>query len=400
MNAANTRPAIPQELLDNIIDNLHDNRKSLAACSLVSRTWLACSHYHLFYTITFGKDDFLPYSKTIRLLESSRSIRGHIRVLQIWSVATCVAPETLARVLDMFANLHTLRMYGTTCKVVEGAPAQWQRTAKLRRLELGGFDALRAEIVNTLAFFCRVPVGELLVTDWEVLPISLHQALHQILPAATMDHLLHDWSVDSVVFSHNVSGVALDLVRTACVVEKIHSIDVAEQMLCLAMARRFDQLLEGVSKHLTVLRLNVTSMYTRPCSSLTTAISRCTSLKSLHLFLGAQAFYDHFASVEVATAEFPLTLMQDMPSSIQHITLAFGVDYDGAFVKFWAEKVDWSSLERRLLSLSQLISVRFMWEIPYPAVFTETRVEQIPSGVRELIRESLPQLQILDKLVL
>lgn len=40
--------SLPNELIDSIVDNLHDDRPSQLACTLVSRTFLASSRYHLF----------------------------------------------------------------------------------------------------------------------------------------------------------------------------------------------------------------------------------------------------------------------------------------------------------------------------------------------------------------
>ncbi|KAF8055245.1 hypothetical protein FPV67DRAFT_1544720 [Lyophyllum atratum] len=39
---------LPHELIDYIIDHLHDDRAALCACCLACKAWLACSRYHLF----------------------------------------------------------------------------------------------------------------------------------------------------------------------------------------------------------------------------------------------------------------------------------------------------------------------------------------------------------------
>ncbi|KAL4250302.1 hypothetical protein ABKN59_003150 [Abortiporus biennis] len=54
-----TVPSLPQNIIDRIIDFLHDDRYSLKSCSLVSRSWLDTSRYHLYgvMTITAGKRD-------------------------------------------------------------------------------------------------------------------------------------------------------------------------------------------------------------------------------------------------------------------------------------------------------------------------------------------------------
>jgi len=44
---------LPRELLDIIIDHLHDDEEALFACSLVSRDWVPPSHYHLFSSLRF-----------------------------------------------------------------------------------------------------------------------------------------------------------------------------------------------------------------------------------------------------------------------------------------------------------------------------------------------------------
>ncbi|KAK0434145.1 hypothetical protein EV421DRAFT_1841651, partial [Armillaria borealis] len=40
--------SIPQELLDYILDFLHDDVPTLRTCSLVSHAFLPCSRYHIY----------------------------------------------------------------------------------------------------------------------------------------------------------------------------------------------------------------------------------------------------------------------------------------------------------------------------------------------------------------
>lgn len=63
----------PLELIEHTIDHLHDDRVSLAACTVVCKSWTTPSHYHLFDTLRIiaGEDhqrlrqfaDFIPSSK-------------------------------------------------------------------------------------------------------------------------------------------------------------------------------------------------------------------------------------------------------------------------------------------------------------------------------------------------
>jgi hypothetical protein len=47
---------LPQELVDRIIDQLHEDKSVLAACTLVNKHWLYRSRHHLFHTITLRGD--------------------------------------------------------------------------------------------------------------------------------------------------------------------------------------------------------------------------------------------------------------------------------------------------------------------------------------------------------
>ena len=48
------RPYLPPETLDHIVDFLHDDRKSLLRCSLVSKSWIPRTRQHLFTFVAFS----------------------------------------------------------------------------------------------------------------------------------------------------------------------------------------------------------------------------------------------------------------------------------------------------------------------------------------------------------
>lgn len=71
----------PQELIDTIIDFLHDDKPSLYACSLVCRDWLETSRIHKFSSLTVHNQNHLdewlvatPYLRKILLAGYSHSI--------------------------------------------------------------------------------------------------------------------------------------------------------------------------------------------------------------------------------------------------------------------------------------------------------------------------------------
>jgi hypothetical protein len=60
-------PAIPQELVDYIIDHLHNDKPSLAACSLVCRDWIPPSRYHFLPKLSLN---FVDIHHCLYILES------------------------------------------------------------------------------------------------------------------------------------------------------------------------------------------------------------------------------------------------------------------------------------------------------------------------------------------
>ncbi len=75
-----TPPISIQEVLDLVIDHLHEDKSSLASCALVARSWLPSSHLHLFSTLQVTVDgvprvpshDFTPF---VHFLQNDASFR-------------------------------------------------------------------------------------------------------------------------------------------------------------------------------------------------------------------------------------------------------------------------------------------------------------------------------------
>lgn len=84
---------LPQELIDIIIHNFHDDPYALYSCSLVCRSWLPTSHRHFFYRIVLYPPNHpyerlieaVPYSMRLyRVLLSSPHIANYIRELKVY----------------------------------------------------------------------------------------------------------------------------------------------------------------------------------------------------------------------------------------------------------------------------------------------------------------------------
>ncbi|KAF8519200.1 hypothetical protein JB92DRAFT_3141832 [Gautieria morchelliformis] len=107
---------LPQEMVDTILDNLHedDGRKALLACSQVCHAWLPSSQRNLFRRITFGVDGGHNHQLCQALL-SSPHLAKYIRELEVRlpvgdaSHATC---QTLSVILGKLSELQRLTLYG------------------------------------------------------------------------------------------------------------------------------------------------------------------------------------------------------------------------------------------------------------------------------------------------
>ena len=60
-----SRPHIPPELLDHVVDFLHDSSDALKSCSLVSKSWITRTRKHLFATIRFYHAEDLESWNTV-----------------------------------------------------------------------------------------------------------------------------------------------------------------------------------------------------------------------------------------------------------------------------------------------------------------------------------------------
>jgi len=74
-------PTVPPELSDYIVDYLHDDPRSLAACCLTCRDWLPSARYHLFSSIVLHSAQ--SCEAFARLLEPSPHLGFYVRELNL-----------------------------------------------------------------------------------------------------------------------------------------------------------------------------------------------------------------------------------------------------------------------------------------------------------------------------
>ena len=105
-------PSLPPEILDLIVDHLHDERTTLDACCRASKSWIPRARRHLFFSIEFSSKSLIGlWIKDFP--DPSTSPAHYTRVLSFLGSAPLASAHTLAhpRVRD-FRHIIDLQLCG------------------------------------------------------------------------------------------------------------------------------------------------------------------------------------------------------------------------------------------------------------------------------------------------
>jgi hypothetical protein len=140
-----SNPHLPAEMLDRVVDHLHDTKDALRNCCLVSKSWTPRTRTHLFADIRFATAESLQsweetfpdpstspahYTKTLSVTcpeavtaaETSGWIRGFSRVVHLEIGSNGSFSEASARALS-FAPFHGFSPVIKSFRVVIPAPS-------------------------------------------------------------------------------------------------------------------------------------------------------------------------------------------------------------------------------------------------------------------------------------
>ncbi|KAI0830716.1 hypothetical protein BC628DRAFT_1312806 [Trametes gibbosa] len=112
-------PKVPLELSDSIIDFLHNDARSLAACARVCRAWAPAARFHLFRSIVLQNHNLA--SSFQRLLSSTPDLGFYVRQLTVAKLTTSVdvllptkqslsAEDAFPRIFAHLPHLHALTL--------------------------------------------------------------------------------------------------------------------------------------------------------------------------------------------------------------------------------------------------------------------------------------------------
>ncbi|TFY57193.1 hypothetical protein EVJ58_g7175 [Rhodofomes roseus] len=123
-------PVVPPELCDYVIDYLHNDRKSLTACSLTCREWVPTSRHHLYCEVLLHKPQLFIAFK--RLLQAHPVLGCYVRVLKIsrlekaGSADLAQIEEVLPILLRYLPNLGSLggSLLSTSASILRSVPEE------------------------------------------------------------------------------------------------------------------------------------------------------------------------------------------------------------------------------------------------------------------------------------
>ena len=142
--AAMSTPHLPAELLDHVVDHLHDTKDALRNCCLVSKSWIPRTRKHLFASILFALEEDLESWK--ETFPNPSTSPGHYTEILIVRCFQIVA-------------------------VADAEPGGWIRAfSHVVHLELGEYDSWR---VSLLPFRGFSPLVKSLHLDFDIPPLAL-----------------------------------------------------------------------------------------------------------------------------------------------------------------------------------------------------------------------------------
>src|ERR1700722_18105375 len=126
MRLRSYRPRLPPELIEYIIDYLHDSPSALRSCARVCRDWVAPSRFHLFYRreiiLTSSRTVPLKIRQLLEFLQGSPDIARYIRefhlamgyypMLRMPDSDWPQVDTALSHLLGMLTQLRKLYLYG------------------------------------------------------------------------------------------------------------------------------------------------------------------------------------------------------------------------------------------------------------------------------------------------
>ena len=210
-------PALPQELLDRIVDFLVDKGEALRACSCTARCFRVQSQKHIFQQISLSHNS--SPASFYHFLVSSPHIGPHVQFLTIARVDTSAEQLTFSQlfqhIFEALPNVHTLgisRMLDSHMLVSSISNTSFPK--RIKRLVLSSTQFTHVDLLHFLPLFTSLVILEGSLVQVDTQPHLLNAGNPYILPLQHLDLNVSFCENFASVLLRNISFPALKKLET------------------------------------------------------------------------------------------------------------------------------------------------------------------------------------------
>ncbi|KAH8088993.1 hypothetical protein BXZ70DRAFT_1042373 [Cristinia sonorae] len=373
---------VPQELVDIVIDNLHDDKHALKTCSLVAPHWLHSSRLHLWHDLDVAVSEqprsfhaFDEFLKTAPVIGSYvRNVRfqhGRTVVLEPFAFFTAgprpqsrIAADHLASILAKLPRLKsllldTVSIGGSDTHRLQTSLRPYQlHSVTLTNVRIEQSDYAGKYLFDIFTLFSRVKHLRLRNLSTSFFPDPFRPFRLDAIGPSVDPHRLH------------VESLALDMsITTREYADVIHrSLDCNQLSSLSATCMQIDELplvgriIHDAAATLTHFEFNlrnsiVDDMPTRS-DWRELHLSTCTALTSLVLHFTLEG-YPGSAPISQAIWTQVVDLLNTLPSASPLASLSFNIVFLGDSEDEQLGSLDWGGFREALRRFYKLTSMEF-----------------------------------------
>jgi hypothetical protein len=156
-------PRVPQELVDEVLDHLADDVRTLRSCSLVAKSWNYSSYRHIFNRISFTATDVTKWNKAFPNPEHSPA--RHVRDLSFRFIHRDVSIDFADR-MPYFSNVQKLTLSGRTVVDPGFLSALGQLPPSTRSVDINFSKILNTHIISVMRQLPNLDDLSLMSQEW------------------------------------------------------------------------------------------------------------------------------------------------------------------------------------------------------------------------------------------
>ncbi|EKM56513.1 uncharacterized protein PHACADRAFT_183163, partial [Phanerochaete carnosa HHB-10118-sp] len=348
-------PPLPQELLDYILDHLHDDKHALKCCSTACLSLLPTSSFHLFQEVALGRRLCAPTSEVLRrfarAVEKSPRLRTHTRGLSLspplrtrrsQGASLGIDLHVLRDTLEQLPSLRTIDL--RYVQILPHGPVQSLSHPSLRKVVLGTLHHPEpSRLRDILPLLFGVRLGTLvLFGQWAEDSDPVQYQTLSLIRVSCLS--FQERNADN-------SGSCLAALRLSTDPGSLRELRIALESLATAhhvnsLVRQGSPNLRALHFDLTELRLSCIGGGTVPSIA---AISECASLQGISFKLTMCSRDAHHALMSTMAWSFVLQVLSHAPPTIRKVVFSME-----ACPRFHSQCVPETRDETHSLRLSRL----------------------------------------------